>query len=133
MFIHGSKCHSFYRQCDLVDSLNSIASAVKATSPSQRNKVLREALGSLHIPSGCILPVNPAVRVSGLLIHKCKWLDSFTVPLWLVFENLDAEEEPALVIFKAGDDLRQDALTVQMLRIMDTVCETFVLLSGLED
>ena len=40
-------------------------------------------------------------------------------PLWIVFENNDSNAEDVYVIFKNGDDLRQDMLTLQMLRIMD--------------
>lgn len=40
-------------------------------------------------------------------------------PLWLVFENSDPFGDDIYVIMKHGDDLRQDMLTLQMLRIMD--------------
>ena len=121
MLLHSAKSHGYFRQCDLVQSLLSLALLVKRSEPAKRNEVLREGLTHLHVPSGCILPVNPATRVGGVIAKKCKCLDSFTTPLWLVFENLDPEEEPVYIIFKTGDDLRQDALTIQMLQIMDNV------------
>jgi len=48
-------------------------------------------------------------------------MSSKKVPLWLVFNNHDKLAAPIYVIFKAGDDLRQDILTLQLLRIMDKV------------
>jgi phosphatidylinositol-4,5-bisphosphate 3-kinase len=46
-------------------------------------------------------------------------MDSKMRPLWLVFENNDPFGDDIYLILKHGDDLRQDMLTLQMLRIMD--------------
>jgi len=48
-------------------------------------------------------------------------MSSKKVPLWLVFENADPYAQDIEILFKAGDDLRQDMLTLQMLRVMDRV------------
>ena len=41
-------------------------------------------------------------------------MDSKKLPLWLVFENAEADKPDIYVIFKTGDDLRQDQLTLQV-------------------
>lgn len=42
-------------------------------------------------------------------------------PLWIVFENLISSNDDISIIFKNGDDLRQDMLTLQMLKVMDKI------------
>lgn len=46
-------------------------------------------------------------------------MDSKMRPLWIVFQNWDMHGDDVYVIMKNGDDLRQDMLTLQMIRIMD--------------
>ncbi|XP_037945852.1 phosphatidylinositol 4,5-bisphosphate 3-kinase catalytic subunit beta isoform [Teleopsis dalmanni] len=64
-------------------------------------------------------PLNPSFRCKGVKPEKCKVMDSKMRPLWIVFENADHNCNDIYIIFKNGDDLRQDMLTLQMLRVMD--------------
>jgi len=66
------------------------------------------------------IPYNPKLEAKRLIIPKCRYMSSKMVPLWLVFENADEDvTKPILIIFKSGDDLRQDILTLQLLQAMD--------------
>jgi phosphatidylinositol-4,5-bisphosphate 3-kinase len=103
----------------LIKQLRDVASVLKNVNPSDRNTFLRSKLQQIRMPAEYTLPLNAGMRVKGLCIDKCKWLSSVTVPLWLAFECADPIASPILVIFKDGDDIRQDVLTLQMFRIMD--------------
>jgi phosphatidylinositol-4,5-bisphosphate 3-kinase len=62
----------------------------------------------------------------GLVVDKCRVMSSKKLPLWLVFDAAPPEEREKesgassaspkriTVLFKAGDDLRQDQLTLQV-------------------
>ncbi len=67
------------------------------------------------------IPFNPKLEASSLIVEKCRYMSSKMVPLWLVFKNVDADAPPIYILFKSGDDLRQDILTLQMLRVMDKI------------
>ncbi|KAL3270242.1 hypothetical protein HHI36_009298 [Cryptolaemus montrouzieri] len=64
-------------------------------------------------------PLDPSLRCKNVKFEKCRVMDSKMRPLWIVFGNADPYGDDIYLIFKNGDDLRQDMLTLQLLRIMD--------------
>ena len=64
------------------------------------------------------IPYNFKLRVKGIRVHKCKFMKSKKKPLWLVFENYDNFSDDIYVMFKKGDDLRQDVVTLQLFKVM---------------
>lgn len=66
-------------------------------------------------------PLNPSYICKGVKVDNCKVMDSKMKPLWIVFENTILCNDDISIIFKNGDDLRQDMLTLQMLKVMDKI------------
>jgi len=117
-------CDSFraklYEETLVYRDLTTIANEIKTINDNEEKLThLRSSLGKLKFPDSFHVPINPNYKVSNVVVSKCKYMVSKTFPLWLVFENCDKFGSNISVIFKVGDDLRQDQLTLQMFRIMD--------------
>ena len=109
------------RQVTVNGLVQKIAENIKLLPKALRSKTAAEELKKVTglFPSRFQLCLSPRIECKGLQSKKCKVMSSKKMPLWLVFENADSNGEPYLAIFKAGDDLRQDLMTLQLLKIMD--------------
>ena len=110
------------RQIFLINSLKSIFKELSIL-PTHAKKVeglqsfLSNPLNKLISFSPLALPLDANVFVTGIISEKAYVFKSSVSPLKLVFSCLDGSEYP--LIFKSGDDLRQDQLVIQLITLMD--------------
>lgn len=110
----------FLAQNMMCRSLAEVALNVKQSKESLRQKTLVQGLeivNQILLERPTTLPLGPGLEVTGINARSCTYFNSNTLPLKINFYGPDRMLLPA--IFKAGDDLQQDMLTIQLVRVMD--------------
>ncbi|XP_067303388.1 phosphatidylinositol 4,5-bisphosphate 3-kinase catalytic subunit gamma isoform [Pseudorasbora parva] len=120
----------FQRQVQVVNCLHDVALAVKVLYPDRTDlpstapQKLQELLEECNLPTDFQVPFDPRVRAGSIILKDCKVMASKKKPLWLEFSCIQSEapaSPPVGIIFKHGDDLRQDMLIIQTLVVMDSI------------
>ncbi|KAL4228605.1 Phosphatidylinositol 4 [Mactra antiquata] len=121
-----------FNQFEALNKLNAVSQLVKSEkmlSKEERHTNqawynMRAILGQKTYQeklSNLVSPLSPLFKLNTLCTQQCVYMDSKKRPLYLVWTNEEKDGQETHIIYKNGDDLRQDMLTLQLLHVMDSI------------
>jgi phosphatidylinositol 3-kinase len=125
-------------EIEFKSELEEISKIVKNTgTKDQKRKLLeiidKEKKNFMHNEEHC-LPIDPKIRIKGIFSQDCTVFGSAQRPIKYTFKmtpetkknNRLGENIYYRLIYKSGDDLRQDQLILQMINFMDSLLKKYI-------
>ncbi|RYP07226.1 hypothetical protein DL764_002672 [Monosporascus ibericus] len=116
------------RQAELVTVLSKISAEIQASNLTVSKKVekVKSFLADpkneiLSIDPPIPLPLDPSVMITGVVPEETRVFKSSLSPIMVTFKTISGSKYP--IIFKTGDDLRQDQLVIQIITLMDQLLQ----------
>ncbi|KAI0597262.1 phosphatidylinositol 3 [Biscogniauxia sp. FL1348] len=119
---------TFRRQAELITVLSKVSAEIQASRDSVARKVekVKSFLADpkneiLTIDPPIPLPLDPSIMVSGVVPEETRVFKSSLSPIMVTFKTVSGSKYP--ILFKTGDDLRQDQLVIQIITLMDQLLQ----------
>jgi len=112
------------RQGEFITVITKLCDDVKTSREDRPRKIekLKKALADpkndlVKLDPPLPLPLDPSIQISGCFPEECSVFKSTLSPLLINFKTTKGDKFP--LIFKSGDNLRQDQLVIQIISLMD--------------
>ncbi|KAL4925150.1 phosphatidylinositol 3-kinase VPS34 [Aspergillus undulatus] len=125
---HPEHRKTLLRQGELIAILSKISKEIRFSKESRPLKIetlkkfLKDPKNDLvHFDPPLPLPLDPDVIITGLYPEESNVFKSSLSPLLITFKTTEGHKYP--ILFKVGDDLRQDQLVIQIIMLMDRLLQ----------
>ncbi|KAK0628620.1 kinase-like domain-containing protein [Bombardia bombarda] len=116
------------RQAEWIQMLSRISAEIKESneSVSKRTDRVKHFLADpknelVTIDPPLPLPLDPSVEITGVIPEDTIVFKSSLHPIKVAFKTTSGRKYP--ILFKTGDDLRQDQLVIQIITLMDNLLQ----------